>query len=266
MKTEKTEKQPAQESGEGQGGAAASELAVIYEDNHLVVVIKPPNVPTQADESGDLDMLTKVKQYIKVVADKPGAVYCGLVHRLDRVTGGVMVFARTTKAAARLSEQLQNGGFEKRYLAVVQGEPKLREGKLVDHLLKNEKRNVVEVVPSATTGAKRAELEYKTLHTISLGSKGSATLVEIRLITGRSHQARVQMANLGHPLFGDAKYSDGFGRGHNLALWAYSLTFSHPTTKEQMKFVVNPPATTPWVRFPIQWSKSSDAAKRDGGS
>lgn len=241
---------------------AKADLAVIYEDNHLVVVIKPPNIPSQADESGDLDMLTKVKNYIKVSANKPGAVYCGLVHRLDRVTGGIMVFARTTKAAARLSEQIQNGGFEKKYLAVVSGEPKLREGKLVDYLLKNEKRNVVEVVPSATTGAKRAELEFKVLHTVG-NAKDKGTLVEVRLVTGRSHQIRVQMANLGHPLFGDAKYSKGFGRGQNLALWAHSLSFVHPTTKEQLKFVVNPPATAPWIGFPIQWSKGDK--KTNGG-
>ena len=221
---------------------------IIFEDNHIIVVIKPQNMPTQADESGDADLLNAIKAYIKTSAGKPGEAFCGLVHRLDRVTGGVMVFAKTSKAAARLSKQLQEGKFEKKYLAVVVGEPKHRGGALVDYLLKNPKTNVVDVVPFATKGAKRAELTYRLLK-----SHAKVSLVEINLITGRSHQARVQMARIGCPIFGDAKYGgDTLAKGWNLALWAYELKFVHPTTQEIMKFVVNPPETTPWDKFDFQ--------------
>ena len=221
---------------------------VIHEDNHIIVVIKPQNVPTQADESGDPDLLNGIKQYIKETANKPGEAFCGLVHRLDRVTGGVMVFAKTSKAAARLSAQIQDGRFQKKYLAVVVGEPELRQGTLVDNLLKNEKTNVVEVVPSATKGAKRAELTYKVLNIAK-----QVSLVEINLITGRSHQARVQMARIGCPIFGDAKYGgDKLAKGWNLALWATELVFEHPVTNDTLKFIVNPPETTPWDRFEFQ--------------
>jgi 23S rRNA pseudouridine1911/1915/1917 synthase len=221
---------------------------IIYEDNHIIVVIKPQNVPTQADESGDPDLLNEIKAYIKQSAGKTGEAFVGLVHRLDRVTGGVMVFAKTSKAAARLSAQLQDGRFQKKYLAVVLGEPKHRSGELTDYLLKNPKTNVVEVVPAATGDAKRAELTYKLLNT----SK-QVSLVEICLLTGRSHQARVQMAHLGHTVFGDAKYGgDKLAKGWNLALWAYELKFEHPTTRDTLKFVVNRPETPPWDRFDFQ--------------
>jgi len=222
---------------------------IIYEDNHIVVVIKPQNIPTQADESGDADLLNEIKTYIKTSSGKAGEAFCGLVHRLDRVTGGVMVFAKTSKAAARLFAQLQDGRFEKKYLAVVVGEPKLRSGELVDYLLKNPKTNVVEVVPSATKDAKRAELFYKLVNTVKVGGN-QVSLVEINLVTGRSHQARVQMARIGHPIFGDAKYGgDKLAKGWNLALWAHELRFEHPTSGDILKFVVNPPETTPWDRF-----------------
>ena len=211
---------------------------VIFEDNHIIVVIKPHNIPSQADESGDKDMLTIIKEYM-------GRPFCGLVHRLDRVTGGVMVFAKTSKAAARLSSQIQDGTFQKKYLAVVVGEPKLRPAELTDYLLKNEKTNVVEVVPSATNGAKKAVLNYKVLNITK-----QVSLVEINLITGRSHQARVQMARIGCPIFGDAKYGGTtLAKGWNLALWAHELVFSHPITGDTMRFTVNPPETTPWDKF-----------------
>ena len=226
-------------------------FSIIHEDNHIIVVIKPQNVPTQEDESGDKDLLTMVKEYM----ERP---FCGLVHRLDRPTGGVMVFAKTSKAAARLSAQLQDGRFQKTYLAVVVGEPKQRSGELVDHLLKNPKTNIVDVVPFATKDAKEARLTYRLLKTHT-----KVSLVEIKLLTGRSHQARVQMARIGCPIFGDAKYGgDKLAKGWNLALWAYELKFEHPTTQDVMKFVVNPPETTPWDRFPFE--RRRGGTKGDG--
>lgn len=237
---------------------------IIYEDNHIIVVIKPQNMPTQEDESGDADLLNDIKAYIKESAGKPGDAFCGLVHRLDRVTGGVMVFAKTSKAAARLSAQLQDGRFSKVYLAVVLGEPKQRSGELVDYLLKNPKTNVVEVVPTATKDAKRAELTYKLLNTCGKAGGTQVSLVQINLITGRSHQARVQMARMGHPVFGDAKYGgDKLAKGWNLALWAHELKFEHPTTQDVLKFVVNPPETTPWDKFEFERKKNSPPNKGD---
>ena len=224
-------------------------LTVLYEDNQIIVVVKPQNVPTQADSSGDKDLLTMIKEYVKEKYDKPGEVYIGLVHRLDRPTGGVMVFARTSKAAARLQEQMKTGLFEKKYLAVTVGVPRDRQGRLSQYLVKDEKNNMVRVVPAAVEGAKKAELEYKVLEIA-----GSVALVDIRLITGRSHQARVQMQSLGTPIFGDAKYGgDKLAKGHNLALWAYELRFYHPVNKNPFVFKVFPPTdAVPWNVFPVE--------------
>lgn len=224
-------------------------LTVLYEDNQIIVVVKPQNVPTQADSSGDKDLLTMIKEYVKEKYDKPGEVYIGLVHRLDRPTGGVMVFARTSKAAARLQEQMKTGLFEKKYLAVTVGVPRDRQGRLSQYLVKDEKNNMVRVVPAAVEGAKKAELEYKVLEIA-----GSVALVDIRLITGRSHQARVQMQSLGTPIFGDAKYGgDKLAKGHNLALWAYELRFYHPVNKNPFVFKVFPPTDeVPWNVFPVE--------------
>ena len=224
-------------------------LTVLYEDNQIIVVVKPQNVPTQADSSWDKDLLTMIKEYVKEKYDKPGEVYIGLVHRLDRPTGGVMVFARTSKAAARLQEQMKTGLFEKKYLAVTVGVPRDRQGRLSQYLVKDEKNNMVRVVPAAVEGAKKAELEYKVLEIA-----GSVALVDIRLITGRSHQARVQMQSLGTPIFGDAKYGgDKLAKGHNLALWAYELRFYHPVNKNPFVFKVFPPTDeVPWNVFPVE--------------
>ncbi len=224
------------------------ELKVLYEDNHIIVVIKPQNIPSQEDESKDMDMLTMVRDYIKVKENKPGNVYVGLVHRLDRPTGGVMLFAKTSKAAARLTQQLQTGDMHKKYVAVVLGKPKENRSKLVNYLLKNARTNTVQVVPELTTNAKRAELEYNVLEV-----KDKVSLIEVDLFTGRSHQIRVQMKHIGCPVYGDVKYGgDKLAKGHNLALWAYELKFVHPTTKENMTFKVYPPDNiVPWNAFKL---------------
>lgn len=224
-------------------------LTILYEDNHLIVVLKPQNVPTQADSSGDKDLLTMVKDYIKTAYDKPGEAFAGLVHRLDRPTGGVMVFAKTSKAATRLCDQIKDGSFEKHYLAVVVGTPRDRQARLTDYLKKDEKNNTVVVVPAAIEGAKKAELTYKVLE-----SSPKLSLVDIKLLTGRSHQARVQMQHIGTPIFGDVRYGgDTLAKGHNLALWAYELRFYHPTTKMPMVFVAYPPTDkTPWKFFDVE--------------
>lgn len=224
------------------------ELRVVYEDNHIIVVVKPQNLPTQEDESKDKDLLTIVKEYIKVKENKPGNAYVGMVHRLDRPTGGIMVFAKTSKSASRLTEQIQNGEFKKRYLAVVNGKPREKRGKLVNFLKKSARTNTVDIVPELTTGAKRAELDYEIIE-----EKEKVSLADIKLHTGRSHQIRVQMKNIGCPVYGDVKYGgDKLAKGHNLALWAFELKFIHPTTKENMTFKVYPPEEiVPWNVFKI---------------
>ena len=222
------------------------ELKVIYEDNHIIVVIKPQNIPSQEDESKDKDLLTMVKDYIKVKENKPGNVYVGLVHRLDRPTGGVMVFAKTSKAASRLTQEIQEGNLTKNYLAVVNGKPREKRAKLVNFLQKNARTNTVMVVPELTTGAKRAELNYEVVE-----EKEKVSLVKVELITGRSHQIRVQMKHIGCPIYGDVRYGgDKLAKGHNLALWSYELKLIHPTTKENMTFKVYPPEEIiPWNVF-----------------
>lgn len=215
---------------------------IVYEDNHILVCVKPQNIPSQEDESGDADMLSIVKNYIKEKYQKPGNVYVGLVHRLDRVTGGLMVFAKTSKAAKRLSEEIVSHEMQKSYLAVCNGYLKKDEDKLVDYLKKDSKNNLVKIVSKTTPFAKRAELDYTVL-----SKKDNLSLVEINLHTGRSHQIRVQLKNAGAPIFGDHRYA-GAKQG-NLALWAYKLCFIHPTKKEKMTFIYFPPDEKPWNYF-----------------
>ncbi len=221
------------------------DLVVMHEDRHIIVALKPQNVPSQADDSGDPDMLTIVKQYIMRETGKE-SVYLGLVHRLDRPTGGVMVFAKTSKAAERLCESIKNGSFEKTYFCVTCGVPRERSADLTHYLKKNEAKNVVMVVPMLTEGAKKAQLHYDVLET-----KQGFALCRVKLFTGRSHQIRVQMSTIGCPLFGDAKYGgDPRTLKHPLALWAAELRFTHPVTKEKLNFIAWPPEDiSPWKAF-----------------
>jgi len=221
------------------------ELTILHEDNHVIVVLKPQNIPSCEDSSKDMDMLTIIKDYIKKTYNKQGNVYLGLVHRLDRPTGGVMVFAKSSKAAARLSEQLKNGDFEKRYYTVLVGEPKEEKATLTHYLKKNAINNMVYVCPSGVEGAKFAELEY-SVHDV----KDGLSLAEVRLHTGRSHQIRVQMNAIGTPVYGDMRYGGEKAKKGYLALWAYYLSFIHPVSKEKLVFRVQPPKeNAPWNLF-----------------
>ncbi len=220
---------------------------VLYEDNHIIVALKPQNLASCPDDSKDENLLDLLKGYIKEKYGKQGNVYLGLVHRLDRPTGGVMVFARTSKAAARLAAQMKAGDFEKKYLAVLNGAPHEESGRLTNWLKKNTVNNTVYLCPQGTDGAKLAVLDYAVRET-----KGGLALAEIELHTGRSHQIRVQMAGIAHPVFGDLRYGGERAQKGKLALWAYSLSFTHPVLKERMRFLSEPPADeAPWSRFDV---------------
>ena len=214
-----------------------NDFKVLYEDNQIIVVEKEQNIPSQADKTGDIDMLTIVKQYIKEKYNKPGEAYIGLVHRLDRPVGGVMVFARTSKAASRLSEQVRNKTLQKTYIAVVDGHFAENKGVLEDYLYKDERNNISKVVNKDKKNAKLAKLEYEVL---DYDEKRDLSTVKIKLHTGRHHQIRVQFANSGHSLYGDQKYGTR-GKGKQIRLWAYELEFEHPVKKEMMKFKSVPP-------------------------
>lgn len=225
-----------------------NEPIILYEDNQVIVAVKPQNVPTQADSSGDESFLDTVKNYVKVKYNKAGNAFIGLVHRLDRPTGGVMVFARNSKSAERLCKQIEQGDFTKKYLAVTAGIPRERRARLTNWLVKDEKENKVRVVLAKTEDAKSAELDYKVLETHE-----DLALLDVNLYTGRSHQIRAQTANIGCPVFGDVKYGTGVGKGYKMALWSYKLEFVHPTLKKNMVFTVFPPCdSVPWKFFRVE--------------
>ena len=217
-------------------------LKILYEDNHIIVVLKEPGIPSQADKTKDPDMLTIIKKYLKEKYNKPGNVYLGLVHRLDRSVGGVMVFARTSKAASRLSEQVREKQVRKNYIAVVKGKFEKQKGIMQDYLVKDSKKNKSFVTNKDDKNAKFSELEYEV---IKYDERTNMSLVKIDLKTGRHHQIRVQFSSRGHSLCGDTKYGTR-SRSRQLALWAYKLRFYHPTTKEKLEFKYLPETNGVW--------------------
>lgn len=216
-------------------------MKILYEDNHLLVIEKPINVPTQADASGDVDVLSLAKTYLKTTHQKPGNVYCGLVHRLDRPVGGVMVLAKTSKAASRLSDQVRTQVFEKVYHAVLAG-PAPRETTLIDHLIKDPSTNTSRV--STPAHGKRSELSFEVLQ-----EAPPLSLVRIALKSGRSHQIRVQFASRYAPLWGDQRYNPEAKAHQQIALWASELRLTHPTTHAAMTFHSPLPNWAPWSLF-----------------
>lgn len=209
-----------------QGLSHMNNLEVIYEDNHIIVVVKPPNVLSQKDSTNDIDMLTLVKNYIKVKYNKPGNVYVGLVQRLDRPVGGLMVFAKTSKAASRMSNMIKNHQFTKKYLAVINGMLERKNGEFEDYLLKKENGTTI-----VSSNGKYCCLKYKVLEE---NLNMNLSLIEVDLITGRHHQIRVQFASRNHPLYGDYRYGNSSNK--QIALWAYKLSLIHPVLKKEMIF------------------------------
>lgn len=212
-------------------------IKVLYEDNHLIAVLKPINVPTQKDSSNDIDMVSLVKDYLKKKYNKPGNVYLGLLHRLDRPVGGVLLFAKTSKAAERMTKEIKNHNVRKTYYAVVEGKVD-KKGTFIDKLLKDEKTNFVRV----SDKGKEAKLEYELIC-----YKNNYSLVKINLITGRSHQIRVQFSSRGYPLYGDQRYNKK--DKNQIALFSSSIEFTHPVTKEHLTISYNLPNRFPFTLF-----------------
>ena len=215
-------------------------INILFEDNHLLVVEKPVNIPVQEDSSKDIDLLTILKNYIKKKYNKPGNVYLGLVHRLDRPVGGIMVFAKTSKAASRLSEQVRTNNIKKTYHIVVKGNIKSKD-RLVDYLIKDSKKNMSFVTTKEL--GKESILEYEVVDRVN-----NYNLIKVNLITGRSHQIRVQFSSRGFPLVGDQKYNKDTDK-IDIALFSNELSFYHPVSKELMCFKINLPKKYPFNLF-----------------
>ena len=222
-------------------GKVMSKLNVLYEDNHIIVVEKPVNVLSQGDNTGDISLLDMVKEYVKEKYNKPGNVYLGLVHRLDRPVGGVMVFAKTSKAASRLSKSFSEHNFSKNYYAIVSGKMEKDSDRLVDNLKRLDNGNTV-----VSKDGKKSVLSYSVLE---YNSKIDASLVDIELETGRHHQIRVQFASRGHSLLGDQRY--GKQDKTQIALYSYELEFEHPVTKEVLSFELKPSNIGHWAQFTL---------------
>jgi 23S rRNA pseudouridine1911/1915/1917 synthase len=217
-------------------------LDVLYEDNHCIAVVKPARVLTAGDQTGDVSLLDAVKDYLKQKYKKPGKVFAGLVHRLDRPVSGVVLFARTSKAASRLSEQFREGTVQKTYRAIVEGTVEESSGELMDWVLKEEESNIVRIVPARTPSARECRLRFRRVQSLQ-----DLTLVEIVPATGRSHQIRVQLAAHGHPICGDRKYGSKHAMQGTIALHAAQLTFDHPTRHEAVTLSAPDPAA--WRRL-----------------
>ena len=223
------------------GSQMKNKMNVLYEDNHIIVVEKPCNVLSQGDSTGDVSIFDMIKAYIKEKYHKPGNVYLGLVHRLDRPVGGVMVFARSSKAASRLCKSFNEHLVDKRYMAIVHGKMEEDKGELVDLLEKDKTGNTF-----VSSNGKKAILDYEVL---SYCEKDNCSLVTISLKTGRHHQIRVQFASRGHYLLGDQRY--GVVDNTQISLFCYYLSFIHPVTKENMVFQLPLPTNGYWTKFTL---------------
>jgi 23S rRNA pseudouridine1911/1915/1917 synthase len=216
-------------------------VKILYEDNHCLAVVKPHGLLTQGDKTGDYSLMDEVKDFIKTRDQKPGKVFLGLVHRLDRPVGGIVLFAKTSKGASRLSKQFMSREVEKKYTVLVEGRPRKDDGRVVQYLRKDHQTNIVEAFDRQVFCAQKAELSYHVIRVIKRGSK-VFSLIEVAPITGRSHQIRVAMSTLGIPIVGDKKYGSIIPRGGRIALCASALSFNQPVTKERIVLEIEPDA------------------------
>jgi len=214
-------------------------LDILFEDNHCLAIMKPSGFLSTHFDGHEETLDRMVKEYLKAKYGKPGNVFLGVVHRLDRLVSGVLLFARTSKAAARLSEQFREGSVEKTYWAIVEGEVDKSAGSLEDWLLKDKETGRVEVVEPRETGARQALLHYQRQATY-----GGLSWLDVRPQTGRTHQLRVQLAHHGYPIYGDAKYGAVHTFGRAIGLHARSLTFLHPIRYEPVTLMADVPR--PW--------------------
>lgn len=218
------------------------DIPILYEDNHLLIVSKPINMPVQEDRTRDMDVLTALKNDLKIRYQKPGNVYLGLVHRLDRPVGGAIVFAKTSKAASRLSDMMRCHTVKRTYLAIVRGTLGQKKGRLEHYLYKDKRKNKVYVVASKHPGAKKAILEYHVV-----GEKDGLSMLAVQLHTGRPHQIRVQLSTIGHPIYGDQKYGQKVNKpGQQIALWSYSVNLKHPVKDTTVAVQAAYPNYYPW--------------------
>jgi 23S rRNA pseudouridine1911/1915/1917 synthase len=217
-------------------------MNVLYEDNHIIIVNKASGEIVQGDKTGDTPLVETVRAYIKEKYNKPGNVFCGLTHRLDRPVSGVVIFAKTSKALERINNMLKKHEIKKTYWAIVKNKPKQASGTLVNYLVRNEKQNKSYAYPTEKPNAKRAELNYQII-----GQSDRYTLLEVNLITGRHHQIRCQLAAMGCPIKGDLKY--GFDRSNpdgSISLHARSVEFTHPVSKELIHVEAPTPVDNLW--------------------
>lgn len=222
-----------------------SQLQVLFEDNHLLVVLKPFGVLVQGDKTGDISLLEIAKQWLIEKYQKPGNAFVGLVHRLDRPASGVMVFAKTSKAASRLSIQFRERTVKKSYLAIVDGSVNPSSGTLIHYIRKRPGNRRVHISKNPIEGGDKAELTYKTLEEID-----NLSLMSVSIHTGRHHQIRAQFSFIGHPIVGDYKYKSRIELSHkNIMLLAYQLSFTHPTLKTLQSFQAPLPNQWPWRLF-----------------
>ncbi len=220
-------------------------IEVLYEDNHIIAVNKRPSDIVQGDKTGDTPLSEFVKQYIKEKYNKPGDVFLGTVHRIDRPVSGIVLFAKTSKALARLNQLFQSKEIQKTYWAVVKNKPPNKNGNLIHYLKKNEEKNMSKAFDKETSGALRSELDYELVY-----SSDNFHLLEIKPHTGRHHQIRVQLSKIGCPIKGDVKY--GFDRGNkdaSIHLHARKVEFIHPVKNEPIVIVANPPNEVLWNAF-----------------
>jgi 23S rRNA pseudouridine1911/1915/1917 synthase len=220
-------------------------MRVLYEDNHLIIVNKAPSEIVQGDKTGDKPLSEVIKEYLKEKYHKPGNVFCGVTHRLDRPTSGVVVFAKTSKALSRLNEIFRNGEVDKTYWAVVKNKPEKEEDRLTHYLIKNEKNNKSTAFDSEKPHTKKAVLHYKLISTSE-----KYYLLEIDLETGRHHQIRCQLAKIGSPIKGDLKYgAERSNPDGSISLHARTISFIHPVSKERIEVTAPVPDENLWNSF-----------------